>query len=823
MITLNTTIVPNIQGKDFLSQSLSLTDYSLWETVTGPLNFNQQIEFIKSRLENNIKESKTLSANIEFLKNKSMAFNGLSLSTTNISNFIDWENSNIAIDAFDGSIRPIIRHYTEVEGTISIDGNTIYSSSDITIVDSLKSITLSSLLDDKANYRGFYITGVDSYRLEPDPFSFSVKVGRGGIVIDGYGTRTLYFSGENSVIIYGVTFADVVYETVSKIQSSVLKLVKKIPNKIYLPSNVDWWFLHDIGKDGVGNDLWFKEVAIKDGSNKPYCHRIGNLLSTTSITSSEDSEEVVVDLNNGVILLEDKKIERSHWIIPESVKVYRNIYTWLLTDYSSGGTSMGNLQVGGNHFTGSTGISFTPTHETLLSKNIEYANIYNNEFLTAKAEVERLTAILNSNPLNARLANELEHLNAQLRYIPKFLPQRTEINVTSPTLRTTDPDSIRVGIIPAQVENPAWARITRRLAEIQSEMKNQQESDIYYRGYISAISFHMQKASEAEAKMKTLQESLSVSGDSVPLGPEQFDLMLFGSGENIEQDVVSILGLWSSVGQRLASEDEVKNLLKYKMGDVLLGIGHLGYEQFTNGYRSLIDYFISLGAIRPVNRITNAIAKSKGRLGTIFYSEVDNVFDIAIDSSIMVEPKINLKQGGNSFYEAINRSSEITSGSKKYSIFTIEIKTGDNPVYFETSLCGAKHQLMETPEEIKYYLQGILYDFSINNPGIVISPYRPAIAIDYDEWKFYLEKSRYFDFVGLKQDYDGSTWTSIIYLENPPGFYTYDAPCFISYIYRDEDPADIKSTEEHLYIRGIFTSDKKIPTRINHLQMEFKY
>lgn len=862
---------------DSLGADGKLQTFPIWRDIANDHEFYQQLSYVENQFNALRNSTSSIEQGYRDQIQRTQYVDTLKFFDTHLSNIIDWANSTVVIDPYDGSIRPVARSLNPTPGKWLIAGQVTFEDEKTIIGQGLTKITFTS---PNANYLGFYITNVDQLIIN----GVLKDVNRGVSVdfIDSVSIEIPERFSNKKIALENILFSRIAYQKFSVIQTTQLSETYRVPNKIIVPDvdKVFWEF-------SVDGSTWYEDSTIvKDSSDRPYVHEVGEIGSSVvlSTTLGGDPISSILSLTSGVQTPVAGEYSAPHWILPETLRLYRDIDTWLITDTMSGGYDLvdedNNLiqELGGFYFTAGHGRVRMTVDEINNENDPRWIKL-----LERRSEQELSITELRSE-LSGLVLSATGRVNAVDRFnwenVLKRMDNWLEIvrsNLTDNRGRTNQ-DAIRVNTLKHKYlsENPFTADSFLKLKtedftldDTNKNVWSESHLDLPINGWVGhsnqwKINYIVSQREivnriidEYNAEIRSSQESLANSSIQnqisnrnkvinqinteiahlekifwkeieLPLNKDLFDRMLLGNEtDNLQEDLNTINGLLSNAGVTVKEASELRKYILYMNGQDLLDNNN--YQGFIDAEQRLIQHFQSFGAIATLGPSSSGLAESIGKVQTNFHANSATNITLAIASDLFkIDPDNNIAQNvihinhNNSGQTLIPSSSQIEAGIS-YDIFNIDLLEGRNYIWF-LSTKTATHEIADYLN-IKLVLEGVFYPFTLERAGLIASPFPPSKALDYKTWLNYTEEHRKFEVVGLDNFYNhaDSAWQTKIYISSPLGFPYEDRAMSLTYNYRDDAPSAITTTSAPFYIRGTLRSDNSIATRINNFSIGYEF
>jgi hypothetical protein len=823
--------------------------YDLWRDVRRPEELHQQMEYLQSR---SLITRQLMEQVGSQLEDQERAVTYVSASgSTEIADLVDPSVSDVALDAYDGSVRPVMRYVRPSTGEIVLEGATEYRDERV-LVGLATAIRIRS---DNANYCGFYISGATELlrgnsgsqgRDSSGPDSVTITPSPGvSLDLDG-GEIVLSFRQPTQVMIWGWLFAKAVYGRLAVLQTRALNEQLRVPNGLDLPSGVRW-------EHSTDGSTWSQGLGITDGEGAPYVHQVGR--GTLPLQISLEGAEATAVTHSGVNRPTDGKIDVPHWVIPETLTVYRDLDCWMIDEVKLTGTPMVLSQDGSRSEMELSGETFESLHtarrandEELMERDAEFAALSDRQ-TDLTASVAESNAMFRRHEQLARggrkqeqdlrtMANALlfqaNEMGADSNPYPfsRFYvglganPLRpfwgTTVGARAYHLPTTrDPVVWRTREQWSEMTADGQRRQLRAIADwlIRQATELNIETIGAERDMERGTSFRRRtrKSRQLQDVMDRMNEIRSVETVSVnvPMTPAVFERMLLDDSTELNEMVTAIQAIADRAGITLGTEASVQALIDFKDGQDLLDEGRLA--EFITATQSLEQHFRSLGGLLPSRSNLSFVGESEGRVSTFLYSDKTASLQLAIPVDYMIPDAegIYLRSA------PVTPQGQWTESGVGYWVFPVDLEVGQNPISFRSRLVAPAEV---AALDVGFLRDGVFYALNLEEAGVIVSPHLPARAIDFDAYKHYVEERRRFEVVGLKNEYDAdaAAWLTEIWMEPPSGHATPDAAVFLDYRYRDDTPTEIRATDEDFYLRTTLVSEPDRPMRIPRMQVGYR-
>jgi hypothetical protein len=840
---------PVERAREMFRGERDLDFYDLWREVRRPEELHQQMKYLQSRSLITQQLMEQVGAQLE---DQERAATYVSASgSTEIADLVDHSVSDVVLDAYDGSIRPVMRYVRPATGEIVLEGATEYRDERV-LVGLASSIRIRS---DNANYCGFYINGAteilpgnsgsqgrdsvgaDSVTITPSP----------GVSLDLTGSEiVLSFREPTQVMIWGWLFAKAVYGRLAVLQTRALNEQLRVPNGLRLPVGVRWEYSTD-------GSTWKPGLDITDSEGAPYVHEAGR--GALPLQISLEGAEATAVLHSGVNRPTNGKIDVPHWVIPETLTVYRDLDCWMIDEVKLTGTPMTLSQDGSRSEMELSGETFESLHtarrandEELMERAAEFAALSDRQ-TDLTAAVAESNAMFRRHEQLARggrkqvqdlrtMANAMLTLNQTdrertLRYPynpfyivpgsnPPFPSWAAASGVTYYTLPPTDaPGAWRTpeqwADMTTKGRQAHYMRIYDWLTSLASKLDV--ETIGAERDMETGTSFRrrVRRSRQLQDVMDRMNEIRSVETVSVnvPMTPAVFERMLLDDSTELNEMVTALQAIADRAGVTLGTEASVQALIDFKDGQSLLDEGRLA--EFHTATQSLEQHFRVLGGLLPSLSNMSFVGESEGRVTTFLYSDKVASLQLAIPVGYMIPDAENIYLRS----APVTAQGQWTQSGVEYWVFPMALEVGQNPISFRSRLVAPAEV---AALDMGFLRDGVFYALNLEEAGVIVSPHLPARAIDFDAYRHYVEERRRFEVVGLKNEYDADAggWATEIWIEPPSGHATPDAAVFLDYRYRDDTPTAIRETDEDFYLRTTLVSEPDRPTRIPRMQVGYR-
>jgi hypothetical protein len=840
---------PVERAREMFRGERDLDFYELWRDVRRPEELHQQMEYLRSR---SLITRELMEQVGDQLEDQERAATYVSASgSTEIADVVDHSVSDVVLDAYDGSIRPVMRYVRPATGEFVIEGTTDFRDERV-LVGLASAIRIRS---DNANYCGFYISGATE--LFPGNLDFPTRAVHGlatatitpspGVSLDMDESEiVLSFPEPTQVMLWGWLFAKAVYGRLAVMQTRALNEKLRVPNGLALPGGVRWEYSTD-------GSTWLPGLNITDSEGAPYVHRVGR--GTLPLQISVGDAEASAVTHSGVNRPTDGKIDIPHWVIPETLTVYRDLDCWMIEEVKLTGTPMTLSSDGSRAEMELSGETFESLHtarrandEELMERDAEFAAL-------SDRQVDLTAAVAESHAMFRRheqLARGGRKQEQDLRTMANaLLIQANETDFDS------DPypfDRFYVGLganplrpfwgtavgsrayhLPETRDPVVW-RTREQWSGMTADGQRRQlraiatwliarateinvETTVAERDMGQGTSFRrrLRKSRQLQDVKDRMDEIRSVETVSVnvPMTPAVFERMLLDDSTELNEMVTAIQAIADRAGVTLGTEASVQALIDFKDGQRLLDEGRL--DEFITATESLEQHFRNLGGLLPSRSNLSFLGESEGRVSTFLYSDKVASLQVAIPVDYMIPDaeQIYLRSA------PVMPQGQWTQAGVNYWVFPVPLAVGQNAISFRSRLVASAEV---AALDVGFLRDGAFYSLNLEEAGVVVSPHLPARAIDFDAYKHYVEERRRFEVVGLKNDYDGDAggWLTEIWIQPPSGHATPDAAVFLDYRYRDDTPTAIRATDEDFYLRTTLVSEPDRPMRIPRMQVGYR-
>ncbi|MAF10440.1 hypothetical protein CMK11_08310 [Candidatus Poribacteria bacterium] len=840
---------PVERAREMFRGERDLSFYDLWRDVRRPEELHQQMEYLRSR---SLLTRQLMEQVGEQLQDQERAATYVSSSgSTEIADLVDHSVSDVVLDAYDGSIRPVMRYVRPATGEIRIEGATEYQD-DRVLIGLASAIRVRS---DDANYCGFYISGAaellwgnsgsSTGDVPPEAETISPSP---GVSLDMDGSEVvLSFREPTQVMIWGWLFARAVYGRLAVFQTRALNEALRVPNGLNLPGGFRW-------ESSTDGSTWVSGLTITDSDGAPYVHEVGRGALPLQITL--EGAEAASVVNSGMNRPVNGKIDVPHWVIPETLTVYRDLDCWMIDEVKLTGTPMTLSEDGSRAEMELSGETFESLHtarrandEELMERNEEFARL-------SDRQVDLSDGVAEADAMFRRheqLARGGRKRVADLRTMANAMatlgnPSSTLTRLTYPY----DPFYIVAGSSPPfpwwgaasgvtyYTLPPTDAPGTWRTKDQWSDMSMQGRKAHYMRIFDWLVSeaynlevetmaaerdieggtsfrSRLRRSRRLLAVMDRMNEIRSVETVPVrvPMSPDVFERMLLDDSTELNEMVTAIQAIADRAGVSLGTEASVQALIQFKNGQKLLDEGRLA--EFIVALRSLEQHFRTVGGLLPSLSNQSFVGESEGRVSTFMYSDKTASMQLAIPVDYMIPgaERIHLRSA------PVTPQGQWTQSGVNYWVFPVSLEVGQNPISFRSRLVAPSEV---AALDVGFLRDDVFYALNLEEAGVIVSPHLPARSIDYDAYKHYTEERRRFEVVGLKNEYDADTsaWVTEIWVEPPSGHSVPSAAVFLDYRYRDDTPTEIRATDEDFYLRTTLVSEPDRPTRIPRMQVGYR-
>jgi len=832
-----------------------LTTYELWKDVTRPEQLHQQMEWVRTRLAETAAISADLSRKIQ---NQTRAAQYVSAATsTAVPDIIDYSASNVVVDAFDGSIRPAMRHMRTVATDIQVIGSEGIRDSGV-LVGRGTGITVHPT---EANYVGFYLSG-------PKSFQVLGRTHHGpGVSLDMGDEPIEITFDESEFMIWGVLSAVATYPPLATIQTRQISSSIRVPNGLILPEGVEWLTSTD-------GSTWGRSLGLADTDGSPFVKTFGE--DYASVTIAVGDTAATAYPNSGVQRTLDGKIDVPYWVIPETVVVYKDLNRFLISEVNVGGSFLEyrsrdkayGIEVSGDVFGGAT-LQRHANRDELLEDEGYQRILY--RIIDRQSAIDRLEALLaaqvgqaeavmavegasrdfvlgrafrktgmtyrtftypwntefvvlprqgtiSHRPANIERAKEGVHLPQSSFYFPLDTPQPNE-SLTQPSRATWDGWDHEER--KAHYEAIAVHCFARWSFHLGSRDRNAELIDNPEATATGELIHDIQTGDMVDLQTELAAYATGTTFDiRSPMTADIFDRMLLGTRAADYQEVLaSILEAFDGVAAK-PSEDSLEEFIRFMNGQALL---HQGDEDgFSAALEALTAHFRAHGALQHHPSHKSFVGGSVGRVSTYIYAASDTEITIAIPNEYFL-PNDWIESQGSVWRQVWLNGVPITATGKTDAQwrFILPLRDGKNSFFFHSSM-SATREIAEL--DITIWKGGVGYGLSMEDPSYIITPHPRSKVVDYDVYEHYVKDDVLDDVVGLKNkyDYDASAWTSEIWVQRPEGVPSDETWMHLQYKYRDETPETIMATDESFYLRGALVSEKYHPHRIPALTIGYR-